>query len=258
MTKEIRLTEEFGSVRKVYVTDEERWYYVIVDVIEKLTQTPNPSRYWTDMKRRVQQQAAKLNRAELYDFVVKFPFKHPTNNRTYQFDCADQAGVLRIVQDIQSDNETIERLKLWMAETASRRIDELRQDPMERERERYRRLGRSEEWINARLGAVATRNELTDEWKKRGVEGREYGVLTNTIHEGTFDVSVGEHKQLKGMEKGELRDQMTPRELAFTILGEDMTTTEIRKTDAQNFQQNLDAAVKGVQARASCGNSLKS
>ena len=77
------------------------------------------------------------------------------------------------------------------------------------------------------------------------MQGQEYGILTNTIHEGTFDVSVGEHKKIKGLKKGELRDQMTPRELAFTILGEDMTTTEIRKTDAQKFDENLDAAVKG-------------
>lgn len=245
MTNEIEPSEEFDSVRKVFVEDEETWYYVVVDVIEKLTQTRNPSRYWTDIKRRVQRQADRLGREELYDFIVKFPFRHSDNNRTYQFDCATQAGILRIVQDIQSDNDTIERLKLWMAETASRRIDELRLDPIERERERYRRLGRSEEWIHARLASVATRNELTDEWKKRGVQGREYGILTNTIHEGTFEVSVRTHKDLKGIEKGELRDQMTPRELAFTILGEDMTTTEIRKTDAQNFPENLEAAVKG-------------
>jgi hypothetical protein len=84
MMNEIEPTEEFDSVRKLYVEDEEVWYYVIVDVLEKLTQTPNPSRYWTDIKRRVQRQAKKLGREELYDFVVKFPFKHPSNNRTYQ------------------------------------------------------------------------------------------------------------------------------------------------------------------------------
>lgn len=245
MTNEIEPTKEFDSVRKLYVEDEAAWYYVVVDVIEKLTQTNNPSRYWTDMKRRVQRQADRLGREELYDFIVKYPFKHPGNNRTYQFECANQTGILRIVQDIQSDNEMIERLKLWMAETASRRIDQLRLDPVERERERYRQMGRSEEWIHARLASVATRNELTDEWKKRGVQGREYGILTNTIHEGTFDLSVRQHKELKGMDKGELRDQMTPRELAFTILGEDITTTEIRKADAQNFSENLEAAVKG-------------
>ncbi len=245
MSNEIEPIREFDTVRKVFVEDEESWYYVVVDVVEKLTHTQNSSRYWTDIKRRVQRQADRLDREELYDFIVKFPFKHPINNRTYQFDCANQTGILRIVQDIQSDNEGIERLKLWMAETASRRIDELRLDPIERERERYRRLGHSEDWIHARLASVATRNQLTDEWRKRGVQGREYGILTNTIHKGTFEVSVREHKDLKGMEKGELRDQMTPRELAFTILGEDMTTTEIRKTDAQNFPENLEAAVKG-------------
>lgn len=192
-----------------------------------------------------------------YDFIVKYPFKHPGNNRTYQFECANQTGILRIVQDIQSDNEMIERLKLWMAETASRRIDQLRLDPVERERERYRQMGRSEEWIHARLASVATRNELTDEWKKRGVQGREYGILTNTIHEGTFDLSVRQHKELKGMDKGELRDQMTPRELAFTILGEDITTTEIRKADAQNFSENLEAAVKGERGLGSFENSSR-
>ena len=92
MTNEIESTEEFDTVRKLFVEDEESWYYVVVDVIEKLTQTPNPSRYWTDIKRRVQRQANRLGREELYDFIVKFPFKHPSNNRTYQFDCANQAG----------------------------------------------------------------------------------------------------------------------------------------------------------------------
>lgn len=245
MTNEIEPAKDFDSVRKVYVEDEAAWYYVVVDVIEKLTQTQNPSRYWTDIKRRTQRQANRLGREELYDFIVKYPFRHSGNNRTYQFDCANQAGILRIVQDIQSDNELVERLKIWMAETASRRLDQLRLDPVERERERYRQMGRSEEWIHARLASVATRNELTDEWQKRGVQGREYGILTNTIHEGTFDLSVRKHKDLKGMDKGELRDQMTPRELAFTILGEDMTVTEIKKADAQKFSGNLEAAVKG-------------
>jgi hypothetical protein len=179
MANEIEPTGEFDSVRKVFVEDEASWYYVVVDVVERLTQTPNPSRYWTDIKRRVQRQADRLGREELYDFIVKFPFKHSTNNRTYQFDCANQTGILRIVQDIQSENELVERLKLWMAETASRRIDQLRLSPIERERERYRRLGRSEEWIHARLASVATRNELTDEWKKRGVQGREYGIYSS-------------------------------------------------------------------------------
>ncbi len=92
-----------------------------------------------------------------------------------------------------------------------------------------------------------TRNVLTDEWKDRGIQGREYGILTNTVHQGTFDVSVGEHKNLKGLEKGDLRDHMTPRELAFTILGEDLTTSEIRKRDAQGFRENLEAAEDGGQ-----------
>lgn len=124
----------------------------------------------------MQQQTYRLGREELYDGIVKFPYKHPSNNCAY-LARASQTGILRIVQDSQLDNEAIERLKLWMAETASKRIGELRLDPIERERERYRRLGRSEEWIHARLASVATRNELINEWKKWGVQGCDYGIL---------------------------------------------------------------------------------
>ena len=134
-----------------------------------------------------------------------------------------------------------------MAETASRRLDEIYQDALERERERYRQLGRSEDWIHTRLAAISTRNILTDEWKDRGIRGREYAILTNTVHQDTFDISVREHKLRKNLEKGDLRDHMTPRELAFTILGEDLTTTELRRQDAQGFSDNLDAAENGGQ-----------
>ena len=237
--------EEFATVRRIYVEAAGEWYYVIIDVIEMLTDTSQPSRYWTEIKKRVNQQANRLGRAELFEFIEKFPFKNPSNNRTYQFECAHQAGILRIVQELRSENETVERLKVWMADTASRRLDEIQKDAIELERERYRQMGRSEEWISARLAAVSTRNILTDEWQDRGVQGREYGILTNTVHKGTFDVSVRQHKDKKGLDKGDLRDHMTPRELAFTILGEDMTTTELRKQDAQGFEENLDAARKG-------------
>ena len=132
-----------------------------------------------------------------------------------------------------------------MIETASRRLDEIYQDALEQEREQYRRLGRSEDWIQARLAAVSTRNILTDEWREWGIQGREYAVLTYTVHQGTFEISVREHKSRKNLEKGDLRDHVTPRELAFTILGEDLTTTELRRQDAQGFSDNLDAADKG-------------
>ena len=93
MDNEIEPTREFDTVRKVFVEDEESWYYVVVDVIEKRTHTQNSSRYWTDIKRRVQRQADRLGRGELYDFIVKFPFKYSSNNSTYQFDCANQTGI---------------------------------------------------------------------------------------------------------------------------------------------------------------------
>ena len=103
--------------------------------------------------------------------------------------------------------------------TGSRRLDEIQADPLEAEREKYRLAGYDEDWINARIGSITTRNQLTDEWQNRGVQGREYGILTNEIHKGTFDnLSVKEHKDLKGVEKGNLRDHMTPLELASPSL----------------------------------------
>ncbi len=98
--------DEFATVRSIYVEAAQEWFYVIVDVIEHLTESKQPSRYWTDIKRRVAKQAERLGRGELFDFVEKFPFKNPSNNRTYQFECANQAGILRIVQELRSDNET--------------------------------------------------------------------------------------------------------------------------------------------------------
>ena len=172
--------------------------------------------------------------------------KSRKNNRTYQTECANQEGLLRIVQSIPSPKA--EPFKQWLAKTGSRRLDEIQADPLEAEREKYRLLGYNEDWINARIGSITTRNQLTDEWQKRNVQGREYGILTNEIHQGTFDnMSVKAHKELKGIAKGNLRDHMTPLELAFTILGEASTIEEAKAADAQGFEENKKAAQKGGQ-----------
>jgi DNA-damage-inducible protein D len=107
-------------------------------------------------------------------------------------------------------------------------------------------VGYDENWINARIGAITTRNQLTDEWQERDVQGREYGILTNEIHKGTFDnLSVKGHKELMGVKKGNLRDHMTPLELAFTILGEASTIEEIKEADTKGFAENKKAAQTG-------------
>ena len=228
---------EFEGIRRVWDDETKEWWYAVVDIVEVLAQTNRPKQYWSDLKRRTEQQSG----VQLYANCVQFPMKHKTNGRTYKTECADQQGVLRIIQSIPSPNA--EPFKQWLAATGSRRLNEIQNDPLELEREKYRALGYDEEWINARIGSITARNELTDEWKNRGIEGREYGILTNDIHQGTFDgLTVQSHKQKKGVTKGNLRDHMNPVELAFTILGETTAIEETREMDAQGFDENQIAA----------------
>ena len=238
MAHELKPLDEYERIRRIWDETTHRWWFAVVDVIQVLSDATDPSRYWADMKRRDES-------GQLLAVCEKFPMKSPKNNRTYQTECADQPGVLRIVQSVPSPKA--EPFKQWLAMTGSRRLDEMQADPLEAEREKYRLAGYDEAWINARIGSITTRNQLTDEWQNRGVQqGREYGILTNEIHKGTFDnMSVQEHKELKGVKKGNLRDHMTPLELAFTILGEASTIEEVRETDAEGFEENKRAAQKG-------------
>lgn len=221
-------------IRRVWDEATGEWWFAVVDVIEILTDSSNPAVYWRQMKNRD---------AELVTFCNGFSMKHKTNNRTYKTDCSNQVGMLRIIQSIPS--RSAEPFKRWLAMTGSRRLDEIKNDPLEIEREKYRLAGYDEKWINARIGSISARNEITDEWEQRGIQDREYGILTNEIHEGAFDMSVRKHKKLKGVEKGNLRDHMTPAELAITILGETGTTEIIREEDSQGFQENRNAARRG-------------
>lgn len=237
MSSELQVLNEYDTIRRIWDETTGRYWFSVVDVVYLLSEATDPSRYWGDMKRRDKS-------GELLAICEKFPMKSVKNNRTYQTECADQRGILRIIQSIPSAKA--EPFKQWLAMTGSRRLDEIQADPLEVEREKYRLMGYDENWINARIGSITTRNQLTDEWQNRGVQGREYGTLTNVIHRSTFDeMSVKDHKDLKGIKKGNLRDHMTPLELAFTILGEASTIEEVNEDDAQGFEENRKAAQKG-------------
>lgn len=237
MSDTLQPLNEYETIRRVWDDNTHRWWFAVVDVVLVLSEATDPSRYWADMKRRDES-------GQLLAVCEKFPMKSRKNNRTYQTECADQRGILRIIQSIPSPKA--EPFKQWLAATGSRRLDEIQADPLEAEREKYRLAGYDENWINARIGAITTRNQLTDEWQDRGVQGREFGILTNEIHKGTFDnMSVKDHKDLKGVKKGNLRDHMTPLELAFTILGEASTIEEIQDSDAKGFDENKKAAQQG-------------
>lgn len=227
-------------IRRVWDDKTERWYFAVVDVIEALTNSQDPNKYWFDMKRREKE-------VELSANCRKFKLK-AKNNRLYQTECADTEGMFRIIQSIPSPKA--EPFKRWLAKVGYERLQEVENPELaaERARELYKAKGYSDEWIERRLQSIVTRNELTDEWRERGVkEGQEFGVLTSDIARETFGITPAEHKQVKKLKRENLRDHMTGLELAFTILGEAAATEITRKTDAQGFPQNQVAARQGGQ-----------
>lgn len=237
----VQLQFEGYQIRRIMDEETGEWWYAVVDVIEALTDSQKPRDYWYRMKKRV----AENEGIQLSTICRQFKLKAP-NNRFYDTDCADDEGMLRIIQSIPSPKA--EPFKRWLAEVGAERLDEIDNPELaaERLRQIYRVKGYSDDWIERRLQAIVTRNELTDEWQNRGVEaGREVAILTAEIAKATFGMTPGEHKKLKQLQRENLRDHMTGLELAFTILGEAATTEITRQDDAQGFNENQTAARKG-------------
>ena len=227
---------EGKPIRKIWHNNE--WYFSVIDVIEVLTESKSPKVYWSKLKERDNQLLTNCQRLKLM----------ATDGRQRLTDCANTEGVFRIIMSVPSPKA--EPLKLWMAQVSAERIEETEKPELSFERmtEIYRAKGRSEEWIKERFQSIEARKRLTDEWKTRGVkEGQEYAILTATIAKGTFGLTPSEHSQLKGLEKQNLRDHMTPLELIFTSLSEEITRTITIKDDLQGFNDNHDAAHKGGQ-----------
>ena len=235
--------DSFGEgkpIRKVWHNEE--WYFSVVDVIGVLTDSNSPSRYWQDFKRK-----SKKTEGQVYDFIVKVKLLGQ-DGKNYPSDCANTKGILRIIMSITSPK--VEPLKLWLAQVGAEKIEETENPELSFERmaEIYRAKGHNELWIKERIQSITTRNELTDEWKARGVkEGQEYGILTATIAKEAFGLTPSEHGKLKGLDKQNLRDHMTRLELIITSLSEEVTRSIAVNTDAQGFNENHEAAVKGGQ-----------
>jgi prophage antirepressor-like protein len=222
------------SIRKVW--HNEQWYFSIVDIIEVLADTDAPSQYWAKVKKRD---------TELLPIWLKLKLLAP-DGKMRPTDCANTEGVLRIVMSVPSPKA--EPLKLWLAQVGKERIEETENPELltARQAELYRAKGYPEDWIAQRVQTIETRKELTDEWKKRGVkEGQEYSILTAEIAKATFGVTPSEHKTLKALERQNLRDHMTRLELIFTALGEELSRDQSVRLDAQGFEENREAAVKG-------------
>ncbi len=233
---------ESKQVRSVWDKEKKLWYFSIIDVVEILTDSPNPRDYWYRIKQR-----EKISGIELSTICRQFKLG-AQDGKLRETDCAHTEGLLRIIQSIPSPKA--EPFKRWLARVGYERLEEIENPELaaRRMRELYRDKGYSDEWIEKRVRGITIRDELTNEWKKRGVKEQvEYSILTAEISRATFGMTPTEYKDFKGLEKQKdnLRDHMTDLELIFTMLGEASTTEIARNRDAREFDENLDAAVEG-------------
>ena len=214
-------------------------YFVVNDVIQIITDTLDVKSYWKNLTRKDAE--LREGRGKIYT-----PLSIETEGGKQKMNCANTDGVLRIIMSISSPKA--EPVKLWLASLGKQAIDETENPELltERQAELYRAKGYSEEWIKRRVQSIETRKELTDEWKQRGVkEGQEYSILTATIAKGTFGLTPTEHKDIKKLERQNLRDHMTPLELILTAFGEEVTRQITIRDDAQGFNENHEAAQRG-------------
>ena len=236
----IQLFED-QKIRTAWDAEKEEWYFSIIDVISVLTGTANPRRYWSDLKRKLKAEGAN----ELYEKIVQLKMLSSDGKR-YKTDVTNTEQLLRIIQSIPSPKA--EPFKAWLAMVGKERIEETidPEQAIDRALDTYLKKGYSEEWIHQRLLAIRIRNELTDEWKKRGVQkGKEYAILTDEISRAWSGMTTGQYKRLKGLTKENLRDNMTDLELVLTMLAE-ASTTDISKTaKPQTFEENKQVAKRG-------------
>lgn len=222
--------------------DEERevWLISIIDVIEVLTETDRPRKYWSDLKVKLKKEGSQLSEKI---GQLKMP---SSDGKSYKTDVADTEQVLRLIQSIPSPKA--EPFKQWLAQLGRERLDEM-QDPeltIDRALEQYLKLGYSENWINQRLKSIEIRKELTDEWKKRGMkEGVQFATLTDIITKTWSGKTTKEYKTLKGLRKENLRDNMTNTELILNMLAEASTKDISQATEPRSFDENKNVAQQG-------------
>jgi hypothetical protein len=235
----IKLFDE-RQVRVVWDEEQEKYFFSVVDVVEVLTDSPNPRKYWSVLKTRLKKEGSELatNCSQL-----KMP---AADGKNYLTDVADTEGVLRIIQSIPS--KKAEPLKRWLAEVGSQRLEQM-QDPeksIEQAIHDYRRLGYSEAWINQRVRSIEVRKELTDEWKRGGVEeGMQFASLTDILTKAWSGKTTKEYKQLKGLRKESLRDNMTNVELALNTLAEASAAELSKQRNPKGFKENARVAGEG-------------
>ena len=229
------------KIRSVWNDEEEQWYFSVVDVVEALTDSPNPRQYWRKMKDR------DLKEYELYPIWVQLKLPSSDGKR-YATDCANVKELFRIIQSIPSPKA--EPFKQWLAQVGYERMLEIENPELAQDRMKqlYEQKGYPKDWIDKRLRGIAIRQNLTDEWKKRVItEERDFAILTAEISKATFGMTPSEYKEFKGLTKKNqnLRDHMDDLELIFTMLGERVTTEISEKEKPETFTESKKIARRG-------------
>ena len=228
------------QVRSVWDEQEEKWYFSIIDVIEILTENSRPRKYWSDLKARLIKEGSEVS-----EKIGQLKLIAP-DGKLRMTDVADTKQLIRLIQSIPSKNA--EPFKLWLAQVGADRLEEIENPELatQRTRELYKLKGYPEDWIEKRMRSIAIREELTDEWKERGVkEQMEYAILTAEISKATFGLIPSEYKKLKGLKSQNLRDHMTDLELIFSMLGEASTTNIVKNKNPKGFAENKKVAQQG-------------
>ena len=232
---------ENQPIRTAWNEEQEEWYFSIVDVIDVLTGSENPRRYWSDLKRKLKAEGA----TQLYENIVQLKMVS-SDGKSYKTDAATTEQLLRIIQSIPSPRA--EPVKRWLAQVGRERIEETidPEQAIDRALETYLKKGYDPDWVHQRLLSIRIRNELTNEWQQRGVEkGREFAILTDEISKAWSGMTTRQYKNLKGLKKENLRDNMSDTELVLTMLAEASTRDISKATKPDGFAENVKVAKSG-------------
>lgn len=240
MGNDVKLFEG-NRIRSIWNNEKEEWYFSIIDVVNVLTDSRDAGAYWRKLKQRLKEDGSKV-----VTFCHALKLKSPKDGKMYKTDVADMQGLFRIIQSIPSPKA--EPFKMWLAEVGKDRVDETI-DPeltIDRALETYLKKGYTREWINQRLQAIQVRKELTDSWQDHGVtEGKEYAILTNEISKAWSGMTTRQYKNLKGLKKENLRDNMSTTELILNMLAETATKDIAESANPQGLEENKKVAKRG-------------
>ena len=236
-TKKSLIVFQGNKIRRVWNKDE--WWFSVIDVINALDASSIPKRYWSDLKKKICDEGF-----EGYDKIVQLKLIAPDGKQRLT-DCANTESMFRIIQSIPSPKA--EPFKRWLAKVGYERVQEIEDPELAQKRmiNIYRQKGYSDDWIGKRIRGITVRQDLTNEWNKRGVEGKDYAILTNEISKASFGMTPNEYKKFKGLDKETLRDHMTDLELIFTMLGEASTTEIERVREPNELEKHKEAAKDG-------------